>query len=174
MDKIIVLINNFTEELRRMGQSNLGKVSRKRLLTNLFHNLNELSNFQDNLDPYNLVGIEQLKNRISDEIIEDANTHFFGNLYQIEYDLNNKRFDKLQNLLSWTINDVSVMHIQVLQGSSLGDSLGSSFIDRLSGLVNVDNKLITTDNQQFKKLAIINLCAINRCLVEIYEKIGGG
>lgn len=173
MNEIIKLKTELQEELKRMN-SQLNMYSRKRLLIHIFYSLNDLNNFKENLDAYTLIGIEQLKNKISNELIEDSYSHFFGNLYQIEYSLRYNNYEELQNRLNWTINDVSIMHVQVLQGSSLRDSLGSAFIDRMSGIVKVDNEIITKNNKEFLKLAIINLCSINNCLVDIFNNIGGG
>jgi hypothetical protein len=174
MDEIISKTRTeLHEELRRYNSAKLNSYNKKRLLTNLFFILNELSLFKDKLDPFNYSGIEQLKNKIADELIEGTYSHFFGDLYQIEYSLKYNNFPELQNRLSWTINDVSIMRIQILLGSTLDDSLGSAFFDRLDGLVNVDNAIITQNKTEFLKLSIINLCVVNRCLVDYILKING-
>lgn len=163
----------FNKELERYNKSHLKAVPRKRLLGTLFFNLYEIGKLQDNLDPFVLVGIKQLMNQISDELIQYTFTHFFGNLYQIEYSLLSKNYEELQNRLSWTIYDLYTMHVQILQGSSLSDSLGGSFFDRLKGLVKTDCALIDSRSTAFFKLAVINLCTVNAVLVDYIHKVNG-
>jgi len=80
--------------------------------------------------------------------------------------LKSKNFKELQNRLSWTVNDILTMHTHILLGSSLDDSLGSAFLDRIKGLINVNRKIIEKNMSDFFKLSIINLCTVNKCLLD--------
>lgn len=165
---------SLTSEFIRYYSRHLGKSARKRLLGTLLFNLHEIRKLHKNLDPFVLVGLEQCMNRISDELLEDAYSHFFGNLYQIESSLHYRNYSRLQKQLDWTINDLYVMHAQILRGSPLDDSLSSAFFDRLKGLVTTDCSLIDGKNAQFFKLALINLCMLNSVLIDYINRIGGG
>ena len=110
--------------------------------------------------------IEQHMEYISDWLEQEASSHFFGNLYQIEYSLKSNNKTELQNRLNWTIGDFYTAHVMILQGNNLSDSLGSAFLDRLTGIVKVDCRLINTKYGEFFKLAVINLCTINSVLCD--------
>jgi len=78
MEKIISKIKReLNYEIARRKSTELALHNKKRLLANIFFSLNELSKI-NNLEPYNYLGMEQLKHKTADELIEDANTHFLG------------------------------------------------------------------------------------------------
>lgn len=162
------------EEYLRSYSTHIGKPAMKRLLGTLFFNLYKLKKeFQKNLDPFVVIGLEQRMNWISDWLTQDAYGHFFGNLYQIEYSLIYNNRSELQKRLNWTIGDLYTAHVLILQGNNLTDSLGSAFLDRLNGLVTVDCKLIDKKDQDFFKLAVINLCTLNSVLADYVNMTTG-
>lgn len=157
--------NRFDEEYFRSFSSHIGKPAKKRLVGTLFFNSYELKkNFLSNLNPFVLVALEQRMNWIKDWLQQEAWSHFFGNFYLIERSLYYNNRPELQNRLEWTISDLHTAHILMLTGDNLTDSLGSSFFERLKGLVTVDCKLIDNKDQEFYKLAVINLCNVNDVL----------
>ena len=161
------LSKRLEEEYLRSYSTQIGKVAKKRLLGTLFFNLHELrKNFEENLDPFVLISIEQRMNWISDWLTQEAWGHFFGNLYLIERSLYYNNRPEIKNRLHWTVGDLYTAHVLILQGNNLSDSLGSAFLDRLAGIVKVDCQLIDIGDKEFFKLAIINLCTINSVLCD--------
>ena len=168
------LEQRFYEEFANVKRCRKHSIPMKRALGNLYFNLYELKRrLPNNIDPFLMMGIEQLMNIISDDFVQDANAHFFGNLYQIEYSLRNGDRGKLQNQLNWTIYDLYTPHIEIFQGQKLDDSLGSAFWERLKGLITVDSSLIKSKDRDFFKLAMINLCSVNSILTDYITMING-
>ena len=167
------IINEIKREIRVELQNynrlyNGGSPS-KRALGTLFFNLYELKIIGEHLDPFNLVGIEQAMNKISDELVQQAGIHFFGNLYEVKFSFDQRNYRKLQNQLNWSINDLYAMHVQILQEEIESHSLESAFFDRLKDLIEVDCKLINKNDDNLFKLATINLCSVNMLLIDYIE-----
>lgn len=161
-----------SKEFSRYNSHPTSKNARKQLLGTLFLNLYELKDLEENFEPFELVGIEQTINRISSELTQYAYEHFFGNLYQIRNSLREKDYERLQNQLHWTINDLYSMHAQILQKNIISNSLESSFFGRLKGLVAVDHILIDRKDEDFFILSLINLCTLNTVLVDYIHMNG--
>lgn len=168
------------KELERYHKrENLTSLHLSKLLVRLFFNLHELSKF-GNINPRDYIGIEQLKNKITDELIQKASEHFFGWFYRVKSSLKNNDFQNLQQCLEMAICDVSTINIQILSGSHYagGDSLSGAFFDRLKHLIECASKIINNKSDEklssFFKLAIISLCIVNRCLVDYSTFIKNG